>query len=325
MSDPSLRLQHTLLSRLKLRHLQLLVQIERHRTLSRVAAELRLTQPAITKALREIEDVFMARLFERTKRGLEPTAAGQAALHYAQVTLSDTASAAQVLTALETGFSGRLRVGWTPQVPDALRNAVFTHLLRQQPRVAVVAREGTTDELVAALSNRTLDCAIGRSYQDATGVDYVQEPIYDQEPALVVPAKARARLARVPLDWARLAELDWIFPPVNTPMRRTFSAMFLSAGVQPPTPIAETTSLRGIETVLRLEPSSITILARDVVDEMSLSGHIAALPQKLTWNLPPVSFFVARPLARHPTLRSLTAAIRQAAAGGAGARGRKAG
>lgn len=324
MPDPSLRLQHTLVSRLKLRHLQLLLQIERHRTLSRVAAEMRLTQPAITKALREIEAVFMARLFERTKRGLEPTAAGAAALHYAQVTLADTEAAAQVLSAIGTGFSGRLRVGWTPQVPDALRNAVFTHLLRQQPRVAVVAREGTTDELVAALANRTLDCAIGRSFHDASGADFVQEPIYDQEPALLVPAKARARLAREPLDWARLAQMDWIFPPVNTPMRRTFSAMFLSAGLQPPTPIAETTSLRGIDTVLRLEPASITILARDVADEMALAGGCAVLPHKLTWNLPPVSFFVARPIALHPTLRSLTAAIRQAAAGGAGARLRRA-
>ncbi len=52
----------------------------------------------------------------------------------------------KVLTAIETGFSGRLRVGWTPQVPDALRNAVFTHLLRQQPRVAVVAAGGGVDD-----------------------------------------------------------------------------------------------------------------------------------------------------------------------------------
>ena len=57
-------------SRLKLRHLTLLESLERCRSLSRVAAEMDLSQPAITKALREIEDIFMARLFERTSRGL---------------------------------------------------------------------------------------------------------------------------------------------------------------------------------------------------------------------------------------------------------------
>lgn len=313
MTSPSEHLQHLLVSRLKLRHLALLQQIERHRTLSRVAAEMRLTQPAITKALQEIEDVFMTRLFDRTRRGLEPTRAGQAALRYAQVLLAESASAAQALAAIDGGLGGRLRIGWTPQVPDVLRNAVFTHLLGQQPRVAVVAREGTTDELVAAINSRSLDCAIARSYQEGGGADFVQEAIYEQEPALIVPARSRARLARAPLDWAQLAQLDWILPPPNTPMRRTFSAMFLSAGVQPPSPIAETTSLRGIETVLSLEPASITILARDVGLEMATRGGCAVLPQRLTWNLPPVSLFVARAAAGHPIVQSLTHVIRQAA------------
>lgn len=313
MNPPSAQLQHLIVSRLKLRHLALLQQIERHRTLSRVAAEMRLTQPAITKALQEIEDVFLARLFDRTRRGLEPTRAGQAALRYAQVVLAESESAAETLAAIDGGLSGRLRIGWTPQVPDMLRNAVFTHLLGQQPRVAVVAREGTTDELVAAISARSLDCAIGRSYQDGGATDLVQEAIYEQEPALIVPARSRARLARAPLDWAQLAQLDWILPPPNTPMRRTFSAMFLSAGVQPPVPIAETTSLRGIETVMGLEPASITLLARDVGLEMASRGRCAVLPQRLTWNLPPVSLFLSRAAAGHPIVRSLTHVIRQAA------------
>jgi DNA-binding transcriptional LysR family regulator len=53
--ERSSRLRHSVGSRLKLRHLALLQSLERHRTLSRVAAEMNLSQPAITKALREIE------------------------------------------------------------------------------------------------------------------------------------------------------------------------------------------------------------------------------------------------------------------------------
>ena len=312
-TDRATRLQHTLVARLKLRHLVLLQKIERHGTLSRVADEMQLSQPAITKALREVEDIFMAQLFRRTSRGLQATPAGQAALHYAHVTLADMESAAQVLTAIDTGMSGRFRMGLTPQVPEAIRNAAFTHLLGQSPRVAVLAREGTTDELVAALAARELDCAIGRSYQDA-GLEIVQEPIYEQEPCLLVSVKSRSRLSRGPLDWARLAELDWIFPPPNTPMRRTFNALFLSAGVQPPPPIMETISIRAIETVLRLEPNSVTILAHDVAADMTLRGSCAALPYRLSWSLPPVSLFMARSLASHPMMQSLAQAIRQAAA-----------
>lgn len=311
--ERSARLRHTVGSRLKLRHLLLLQSVERHRTLSRVAMEMKVSQPAITKALHEIEDVFMAKLFERTSRGLLATAAGRAVLHFAQVTLADMESTADMLTAIDTGLIGRVRIGITPQVPEALLHAALTHLLGQSPRVSVLSKEGTTDELVAALSAREIDCAIGRSFDHSVGGDIDQEPIYEQEPCLLVPARSRARLSRGPLDWARLAKLDWIFPPPNTPMRRTFSAIFLSAGVQPPSPIVETMSLRTIETVLRNVPNGVTILAKDIVEDLVQRGDCAALPYRLTWNLPPVSFFVSRHMGQHPTVRSLATAIRLAA------------
>ena len=172
--ERSVQLRRNLGSRLKLRHLTLLQSLDRHRSLSRVAADLGLSQPAITKALREIEDLFMARLFERTSRGLTATAAGQAALRLAQVTLADVESTAEVLTAIDTGLIDRVRLGITPQVPEGLLNAALTHLLGQSPRVAVLSKEGTTDELVAALSAREIDCAIGRSFDHSVGVDIDQ-------------------------------------------------------------------------------------------------------------------------------------------------------
>jgi DNA-binding transcriptional LysR family regulator len=302
--DPATELQRALLSRLKLRQLSLLQAIDRHRTLGRVAAEMQLSQPAITKALHEVEDIFGSLLFDRTSRGLVPTAAGDAVLHYARRWLAELEATTRVLTSLEAGRSGRLRLGFTQQVPQQLMSAALTHLLDRTPRISVMAREGTTDELVASLVARELDCAIGRSYDgDASGL--VQEAIYEQEPCLVVGAKNVKRLSRGPLDWARLAQLDWILPPPNTPMRRTYNAIFVGAGVQPPLPILETTAIRSMEMVLRQEPNAITIFARDVVAEMERAGHWAALPYRLSWNLPPVSFFTLKELEPHPTVQSL--------------------
>ena len=96
-------------------------------------------------------------------------------------------------------------------------------------------------------------------------------------------------------------------------MRRTFNTIFLSAGVQPPSPVVETTSLRTIETVLRQLPNGVTILAKDIVADLVQRGGCAALPYQLSWNLPPVSFFVSRHMAAHPTVRSLATAVRKAA------------
>ena len=313
MRDHAAQLTHALLSRLKMRHLALLQAIDRHRVLNRVAIEMRLSQPAITKALREIEDIFMTPLFERTSRGLKPTAAGRAVLHYAVVTLAGVESTARTLTAIDVGLTGRIRIGVTPQVPQSLLTAAMAHLLGQSPRVAVLAREGTTDELVAALDAHELDCAIGRSFQVPVEAEVMQEVIYEQEACLLAPSASRARMSQGPLDWSKLAALDWIFPPPNTPMRRTFSTIFLSAGVEPPSPIVETVSVKTIETVLRYEPNAITILARDVSMELAANGHCAPLRYRLSWNLPPVSLFVSRSMAEQPTMVALAGAIRAAA------------
>ncbi|MBS0429161.1 MAG: LysR family transcriptional regulator [Proteobacteria bacterium] len=302
--DPATELQHALLSRLKLRQLALLQTIDRHRSLGRVAAEMQLSQPAITKALHEVEDIFGSILFTRSSRGLVPTPAGDAVLHYARRWLAELEATTRVLTSIEAGRSGRLRLGLTQQVPQQLMSAALTHLLDRSPRISVMVREGTTDELVANLLAREIDCAIGRSYDgDASGL--VQQAIYEQEPCLIVGARNVKRLSRGPLDWARLAQLDWILPPPNTPMRRTYNAVFVGAGVQPPMPILETTSLRGIEMVLRQEPNAITIFARDVMEEMERASGWAALPYRLNWNLPPVSFFTLKELDGHPTVQAL--------------------
>jgi DNA-binding transcriptional LysR family regulator len=197
-------------------------------------------------------------------------------------------------------------------VPQVLLTAALTHLLERAPRIAVMTREGTTDELVASLQARELDCAIGRSY-DGAASGLVQEAVYQQEPCLVVAAASVKRLSRGPLDWARLAKLDWILPPPNTPMRRTYNAIFVGAGVQPPIPLLETTSLRSMETVLRHEPNAIAILARDVVTEMERGGRFAALPYRLNWNLPPVSFFTSEQLVEHPIVASLRKTVAEAA------------
>ncbi|WZB72621.1 LysR family transcriptional regulator [Achromobacter xylosoxidans] len=67
-------------NRLKPRHLRLLADIARLGSLTRVAAAAGISQPTVTKALAELEDIFGAPLFERTGRGLRPTPLGELAL-----------------------------------------------------------------------------------------------------------------------------------------------------------------------------------------------------------------------------------------------------
>jgi DNA-binding transcriptional LysR family regulator len=96
-------------------------------------------------------------------------------------------------------------------------------------------------------------------------------------------------------------------------MRRLYNTIFVTAGVQPPIPIMETISIRSMETVLGVEPNAIAILPRDVVAELFKGGVVAPLPHRLSWTLPPVTFFCLRQLADQPEMRALAAVLRDAA------------
>jgi DNA-binding transcriptional LysR family regulator len=193
MSAPTL--QH-LTPRLKLRHFALLAELERQRSVSRAAEHLGLSQPTVTRALGEIENIFMTPLFTRSRRGLEPTPAGLLVLARARVALADAQSLGQDLAALGTGLQGRLRIGVLPFLARATQDAVWQHLLAVRPRLGFVVEEATTHVLVQAVRARTLDCAICRFTSASAEAGLAQEFLYTQEPRLVVSRAAAQRLAR---------------------------------------------------------------------------------------------------------------------------------
>jgi DNA-binding transcriptional LysR family regulator len=313
LDDASTALANAVVSRLKLRQLRLLRVIRQHRTVNRAAAAMGLSQPAISKSLREVENVFSTQLFERTSRGLVPTAAGEAVLAYAERWLAEVDSAARTLAAIDLGRRGRVRLGFTHYVPQALQSAAISHMLDSEHPMAMLTREGTTDELVKAILDRELDAAIGRSF-DGASPEIEQHSLYQQEPCLIVSAKSVKRLSRGALDWARLAQLHWVLPPPNTPMRRTYNTIFVGAGVQPPAPIVETLSLRSVETVLRVDSNAVTILPTDVAADFVDAGHGARLPYELSWSLPPVTFFTLRQSVADPAMTALRDALSRTAA-----------
>lgn len=306
------RLQHNLVSRLRLRQLSLLLTLERQGSLSRAAAALDLSQPAITKALREIEAIFLAPLFLRSRAGLEPTETGRAVLAYARLALADAEALGRTLAVVDVGLGARLRIGVIPFLSRGILDAACRHALAQQPRIAVLVREGTTDELVAALRAHELDCVVARSFY-AAGEDVVQMPLYREEPALVISARAAPKLGSGKLDWSRLAELDWILPPPHTPTRRTINTMFAVAGVVPPLPLVETYSIKAMETLLATQPRAITIVPRAVAAELQDSGAATVLPHALSWDLPPVGAMWLRRDQQSEPLMALVRALQSAA------------
>lgn len=309
LSDP---LVHRLETRLKLRHYALLVALDRHRSITLVARQLSLTQPTVTRALADIEDIFMTPLFVRNRRGLEPTPAGVVVLARARLAVADNASLQQESQAVSAGRQGRLRIDVTPYVSTQALDATWQHLFALHPQLALLAHEDTTHNLIQAVRSRTLDCAICRFSNDSTDDDLVQQLLYHQQACLVVARSCADRMANhAALDIAQLTELDWIFPPPDTPIRQMINAIFAAAGRTVPVPIMETYAPRTVASALQQLPRGITVLPCDIEHAVASTGGAEVLPQPLPWSLPPVGLAWLRGSPKAEIIAALAAAVVQ--------------
>jgi len=311
-SDP---LTPRLENRLKMRHYVLLVAIDRHRSVTKVAESMSLTQPTVTRALSDIEEIFMTPLFIRTGRGLEPTPAGDVVIAHARFALADNDALRRELDGVREGLRGRLRIGVIPYVSASALDAAWRHLFALSPRIALMAHEDTTRNLIAGLRSRTLDCAICRFSQDSTGDDLVQELLYHEQAYLVVSKPSATLVARRgALDITQLSEMemDWVFPPGDTPIRGLIDATFASAGRRAPIPRIEAYAVRTISSALANMPRGITVLPSDIARSVADTGIAEVVPQPLPWHLPPVGIAWLRNSPTTAMAASLAASMHEA-------------
>src|SRR5262250_3035684 len=105
------QIDRVLRSNIKLRHLQLMVALDEFRHLGRTAEFLSVSQPAVSRVLTEVEKMLGLTLFTRSTRGTEPTAAGESLVRFARSVLAQYEQTRDEIAAVESGASGRIRIG----------------------------------------------------------------------------------------------------------------------------------------------------------------------------------------------------------------------
>jgi LysR family pca operon transcriptional activator len=106
--------------RIKLRHLRTFVEIARHGALKPAAETLNMTQPAVSKVLKDLEDIVGFHLVNRSRRGASLTEAGEVFLQFAEQSLISLQQGLTSLKAIESGTVGQLRIGALPSVAARL-------------------------------------------------------------------------------------------------------------------------------------------------------------------------------------------------------------
>jgi len=279
-------------ARLKMRHLQLLLQIQQHGSLTRVAQHMSSSQPAITNALAELESMFGAPLFERSARGMAPTALGLVVLERARAMIHDLDHLVRDMRAVAAGHAAHLQIGAIPFISGKLLSAALQRtLIDGAGRLTVSVHEGTSDQLLPRLRDHSLDLVIGRvsATLDLTQLRF--EVLYRQQPRLIASRRLAALLARSRLNWNQLVQLDWILGAQHTPIREQVTEIFLAAGVTPPTPVVESYSTKLLSELIVTSERTVSIVPADIAEELVRISGVAIVPYSFNWTLPPIALF----------------------------------
>src|SRR4051812_31317405 len=144
-------------ARLKTRQLLLLVALDEEGNIHRAAEVLKMTQPAASKLLKDIEEVLGVALFDRLPRGMRPTASGEAMIRHARSALASLNQSHDEVQALKAGRYGQVSVGaiTTPGImllPQAISRVKHAH-----PTLRVSLQVETSDVLMQRLTEGKLD------------------------------------------------------------------------------------------------------------------------------------------------------------------------
>jgi DNA-binding transcriptional LysR family regulator len=114
--------------RLKLRDLRLLEAVVRSKSMARAAAQLNLTQPAVSKAVSELEHMLGVRLLDRNRQGIEPTPHGRALLRRGAAIFDELRLGVSELEFLSDPTAGEVRVATSEPIAAGLLPIVIGRL-----------------------------------------------------------------------------------------------------------------------------------------------------------------------------------------------------
>ncbi|MFY9467668.1 MAG: pca operon transcription factor PcaQ [Lentibacter algarum] len=214
--------------RIKLRHIEAFAEIARHKSLKGAGEALGLTQPAISKILKELEDILGASLMSRGRGGVELSAEGAVFLKSAEASLSALRQGFDGVTRLKAGGAGALSVGAMPSVAARVLPLASLKFREKEPETVLKVEDGPHSFLMERLRAGALDLVVGRMGPPATmtGISFTQ--LYSEQVAFVVrtghPLCGERRLAA-------LRDQLVIYPTERAAIRPLVDRLFIAEGV----------------------------------------------------------------------------------------------
>jgi len=238
------------------------------------ARRLGISQPAVHRAARDLEDTIGYPLYRRRVHSVSANAAGQELARRLVVALGEIEQARVDLVTARGLAAGRIAVGMLPLMPQRLLARTIGRLRESYPNVAVTIRESTHARLLEDLRFGRLDIIVGALREPRLEGNVVERELFT-DPYVVVVRRGHPLAERRRVSLKELAAHGWVVPQQDMP-RRAVVDMMLATLPQPPQVLVETSSLAMMIAMLD-ENDCISLLSRSHILYGNYRNEVVAL------------------------------------------------
>jgi DNA-binding transcriptional LysR family regulator len=219
--------------RLKLHDVRVLMAVVEAGSMHRAAERLATSQPAISRAIADLEHALGVRLLERSPKGIHPTQYGEAIIKRGVAVFDELRQGVKDIEFLSDPTSGELRIGCSEYAAGGPVLAVVDRLTRQHPRMVFDIVTGPVLMLYRDLIERKIELVITRLVDVADRRGMAVETLFDDD--IVVVASTQNRWTRRRrIDLAELVDEPWTLPPRDTGLGAFAAHAFRARGLAPP-------------------------------------------------------------------------------------------
>lgn len=247
----------------------------RLRNLTLAARELDISQPALSKSIRLLEQQLGATLFERGRLGVRLTAFGHAVLTHSQAIEAQTQSLETQVEALKRGYSGLVRIGCGASAATALVPLALSRLAKKRPDVNFHVLYGLNQSLLPWVRAGEIEFSLSFAPTFSGDSDLIYEPLYKEVSCIVARADHPLAGARN-VSAAKLATCKWVLSHGLPLDRLWFQNIFLSRGITPPAITVETDSTVLMKSLIAAD-DFVTFLPRGLIFWEEMQGSLREL------------------------------------------------
>jgi len=250
--------------------LRLFLQVARSLSFSETARMANLSQPALSRTIKLLEEDLGVRLFDRNSRNVRLSSAGEALLPTVERLTDDFDQAFRELQQTFQGERGRVVVGALPSVAAHLLPRVFARFRQSHPQVEIILRENLTTGLHQSLQDRLIDFAI--SIEPPAPAEIRFTPLLEDDCLLVCHARDLGDIPD-PAPWSLFQTMPFIGMEPRSSVRMLTEAAFARAGVVTPAlfECSQLTTMGG----LIAAGLGISLLPRSTLPLLGHAGELA--------------------------------------------------